>query len=145
MTASDWRDRARAAAIEEAQDLELPSGMVIQARRPDPGHLLMWQRLPLGLSQKAFGPDGEDTRTEEEKREQGLAMIATSRDILIYCCVEPRISLNPGPDEIHPRDVPLKDALFILRWAMRRQEAGALESFREKRANDSPGSDGQAV
>jgi hypothetical protein len=142
MTAAEWKARGREAALDEAVDLELPSGMVIRARRPDPSQLLLWGHLPLGLAAEV-GQAARAGRTSDEgspDNQQLLASLALSRDLLLYCCVEPRISLTPSRDEIHPKDVPLEDALFLLRWAMRREEAGALRGFCNQRAD--VGSDG---
>lgn len=148
MTAQEWKAKAEAAAKREAADLQLPSGMTIRARRPDPAQLLMWGHLPLGLaaetSRSEPGPAGTPSGTGPDT-EHTLASISFARELLLWCVVTPRLSLTPGADEIHPRDIPLDDALFILRWAMRRQEADALRSFRGRRPGDRPGGDGEAV
>lgn len=147
MTAQDWRNKSREAAQKEAQPLNLPSGITVQARRPDPSYLLMWGHIPLGLAGSVTEP-GYPLRPEgavSPDQGQILASIQLSRDILTYCVVEPRISLTPGPDEIHPKDIPLEDAVFILRWAMRRQEADALRGFRPDGEHDGDRRDSQAV
>ena len=48
--ASEWAARAGERARAEAADLELPSGQVILARRPDAAQLAGWGRLPLQLA-----------------------------------------------------------------------------------------------
>jgi len=147
MTAAEWKAKGRQAALDEAAELKLPSGMVIRARRPDPSQLLLWGHLPLGLAAEV-GHGFRASQTNEDSspnNQQLLASLALSRDLLLYCCVEPRISLTPGPDEIHPKDVPLPDALFLLRWAMRREEADALRGFCSQRADAGADGSGEAV
>ncbi len=135
-TSSQWRALARKAALAGAQDLELPSGMRILARRPDVVQLAMWQRLPVSLAAAAAG----ETPKQEAMRVADVA--AVCRQILEYCCVQPRISLDPqGPEEIHPADIPDEDTEFILSWALRRQEAESLAAFRRRRADAGPGGD----
>jgi len=41
--------------------------------------------------------------------------------VLVYACAKPRISLKPhGPDEIHLGQIPMEDAVFVIKWALRR-------------------------
>lgn len=142
MNATEWKKRAAEAAEREAVDLELPSGMRILARRPGPAALATWGKLPLGLAGAATGESGEPEISDEEIR-QGFEFL---RDLLVYCCVRPRISLDPkGENEIHPRDIPGPDAEFILAWAQRSGEVSALRNFRGQRADDGAGGDGQDV
>lgn len=143
MTATEWKNKGRAAAEAEAVDLELPSGMTIKARRPEPLTVAMWGQLPLGLA-AAVGPAG--TGQEARPTADVMAGLALARDILTYCCVTPRLSLNPaGEGEIHPRDIPPEDVMFILRWARRGEEAEALRSFRDERQAAGSGGDGGTV
>lgn len=122
--ASEWRAKAEASA--EVVDLTLPSGMVIRARRPDPAQLAVWGILPASL----VGAAGEPRPSGSG---DAVSKMTAIRDLFIWCCVSPRISLAPqGDDEIHPREVPEKDWLFIVRWALRSEEAAALESFRPR-------------
>jgi hypothetical protein len=139
-SASEWKSKGRAAAQAEAAPLELPSGMVIMARRPDAIQVAMWGQMPLGLAAAVQGERSTPSTADM------LAAIALSRDVLAYCCVSPRISLTPkGEDEIHPKDVDSNDMLFILRWARRGEEADSLRTFRPERQVASPGSDSTAV
>src|SRR5579862_861971 len=108
MTAADWKSKARQAALDEAVDLELPSGMVIRARRPDPSQLLLWGYLPLGLAAEVQSRDAassEPGAAAPATKEEILAGMRLSRDLLLYCCVEPSVSLTPAAGEIHPKDV----------------------------------------
>ncbi len=140
MTATDWRKRAQVAARETAVELELPSGMKILARRPNALQMAAWGRLPLGLASAASGAAAEAS-VEEAGEIAGFL-----RDVLVYCCVEPRVSLEPkGEDEIHPREIPAEDWTFIVSWAMRVEEARALEGFRRGGADVGGGGDGKDV
>ena len=136
MTAQDWK--AKGAAAAEVVELPLPSGMVISARRPGPMQFAAWDRLPvlMAMDGESAGPttDGE-----------ALEIAGFLRELLIYCCVAPRVSMTPGEDEIHPRDLPEKDWLYIVRWGMRLEEAAAVRSFRRRRTYGPGGNDGEAV
>jgi hypothetical protein len=67
------------------------------------------------------------------------------RELLVYCCLEPRVSLTPGEGEIHPREIPEADWMFIVSWAMRLREAEVLRPFRGGRTDDGGDGDGEAV
>jgi hypothetical protein len=142
MTASEWQAAGLVVAAAEAVELPLPSGMVIRARRPDPVQVAMWGQLPLRLASAVGGEGGGALPGNEEV----LAAIALSRDVLVYCCVSPRISMTPvGDGEIHPRDVPMADAMFILKWARREEETEKLRCFRGESTDAGLGSDGEDV
>jgi hypothetical protein len=139
-TASEWRAKAREAARTEAVELELPSGAKILARRPDAVQMASWGKLPLQLA--AAAGDGRQ-EGGDSPRVADLAVFC--REILEYCCVSPRVNLNPQSDEIHPREIPQADWVFLVNWALRVEEARALESFRARGADDRAGSDGADV
>jgi hypothetical protein len=129
--ASEWREKSREAAREDAEPLTLPSGMTILARRPNPLQLAAWGKLPYALATAAAGDGGAAVAAvpDEEKVKE---VVGFYRDVLVYCCVDPRVSLNPqGPDEIHPREISEKDWTFIISWAARAEEARALTAFRD--------------
>jgi hypothetical protein len=136
MTAKEWKAKGEAAA--EVVELPLPSGMVIKARRPGPMQFAAWNRLPVLLDQA--GPAGAGLSDAD-----AVEVAEFMRALLIYCCVSPRVSLTPGADEIHPREIPEGDWMKITRWAMRLEEAAAARSFRGRRANDGGGGDCQVV
>ncbi len=140
--ATEWKDKARAAAQSEAVELELPSGMKILARRPDPLQLAAWGRLPMNLAAAAASGEGAAKVTNEQAAE----LAGFLRDLLVYCCVDPRVSLDPsGPDEIHPREIPQQDWTFVINWALRVGEAQKLEPFRGERPDAGGDSGGEAV
>lgn len=135
--AEQWRALSRQAAQEEAIDLTLPSGMTIRARRPGPAFVAQYARLPMSLATKVAEADGAPVTTAPATVDGTL--VDFFRDLLVFCVVEPRISLIPGPDEIHPRDITNEDCDYIVAWAMRREEAESLEAFRQFGRNGSAG------
>lgn len=127
MDLKEWRAVQQKKAREEASQLTLPSGLSVLARRPDPTAVLSWGRLPLGLTAQATDEEESALMTKD----QLLSNIEMTRQLLIYCLVSPRVSLDPrGDDEIHPREIPMSDVVFLARWAMRAEEAEELRPFR---------------
>jgi hypothetical protein len=113
--------------------------MTIRARRPDPMQFTQWQMLPTMLANAAVPGGAPDE--EECKRIAELL-----RELLVWCCLEPRVSLDPKDDsEIHPREIADKDLWFIVAWAMRLKEVEALRPFRGERADGSGSHNGEAV
>lgn len=140
--ASEWAERGRERAPAEAEELELPSGAKIMARRPDAAQLAVWGRMPLQLASAVVQQQSLGTLSGD----QVIEMMQFQRDLLLYCCVNPRISMDPkGEDEIHPKDIPQEDWQFITRWAMRFEEGRKLEGFRGERPGDRVGGGGEDV
>jgi hypothetical protein len=135
MTAKEWKAKGEAAA--EVVELALPSGMVITARRPGPMQFAAWDRLPLML--------GRLDNSAEMGTEETVEVAGFVRELVIYCCVAPRVSMSPSEDEIAPRDIPEADWQYIMRWAMRLEEAEAVRRFRRIGADDNGGDRGEAV
>ena len=135
-----WRTFGQKAAMSEAQELELPSGMVILARRPGPAFIANYARLPLTLTSKLSDerPLGSDTG-EQSNQQANFAEFL--RELLVYSVLDPGISLAPGPDQIHPRDIPNEDFEFIIGWALRRHEAESLGTFRSQQHDGPTGND----
>jgi len=140
-TASEWKKKGADVARQGAVELDLPSGMKILARRPGPGDLAIWGGLPLSLATAA----AKETNPASMSDRDLLDTAGFMRDLLVYCVLEPRISLSPGPEEIHPHDIPSEDWQFIVSWAMRAEEARTLESFRGRRPDGGDSGDGQSV
>jgi hypothetical protein len=137
MDAEQWRQKGSNRGIE---DLTLPSGMIIRARRPGPLQFAQWGRLPLLLA-SASSPEGASNQDVVE-------MTNFMRELLIYCCVEPRVSETAAPDskeEIQPREIPEEDWTFILSWAMRAKEALGMRPFRGQRDDVGTAGDGGPV
>lgn len=141
--AAQWRAKARAQADAAAVDLTLPSGMVIRARRPDPLQLAAWGAMPASLVGPASrNGAGEPAALSGQDMQQVAALY---RDVLVWCCVEPRIALEPAEGEIHPREIPEADWRFIVEWALRVEEAESLRTFRGGRPDDGARVDGAPV
>lgn len=135
--ALQWERNSRRVALEDAVPLTLPSGTTIKARRPGPSFLATFGRLPLSLASAASGseaaaPAGQDA----------VEFAVFLRELLVYCVVEPAISLTPKEGEIHPRAIADADLTYIYAWALRGSEAGSLESFRAKRSDGGAGDNG---
>jgi hypothetical protein len=129
--ASEWAARGAELRAAEAEELELPSGAKILARRPDPMQLAVWGRIPLQMAAAAVGSPEDLGLTETE----AVELAQFYRDLLLYCCVEPRISQEPtGEEEIHPSAIPRDDWQFIVHWAMRYEEGRDLRGFRGGRS-----------
>jgi hypothetical protein len=139
MTAREWREKADAAAETFSVDLPLPSGMVIRARRPGPLRFAQWQRVPMMIGQVATG--GAGALSDEE----ALEIIGFMRELVAWCCVEPRIDVDGGDDAMHPRDVPDRDFFCIVNWAMRTAEAQELRPFRGGRRDAAGDGGGENV
>ena len=137
MTANQWRQKTREAAA--GVELTLPSGMVIRARRPDPLQFAEWKMLPLALAR------AEETGAQNVSDEDAVEIAGLMRELLIFCCLEPAISLTPGENEIHPREISDADWMFVVAWAMRLREARSLRPFREQRKDSPAAGDSKAV
>jgi hypothetical protein len=139
MTANEWREKTKQAARERAVVLTLPSGMSILARRPDPVQFAQWGMLPTALAR------AEEVGAENISDEEAEKIATIMRDLLIYCCLDPAISLEPGINEIHPREIGDADWMFIIAWSMRLKEAAELRPFRGGRPNGGAAGGGKAV
>ncbi len=98
------------------EDIALPSGARIRARRPSAEMLAGWGLLLEALDSTArqfF--TGEELANVEARNRTRLWC-----ELLLHCYADPQLSLEPKEGEIHPRSVPLEDARFILYWALRR-------------------------
>jgi hypothetical protein len=135
--AAEWRAKSRKAALERAEEITLPSGMTITARRLGPSQLATFGQLPLHLATHVAA--GRDDEIPEQTPEKTIAMMEFLRDVLVFCVVDPPISLTPASNEIHPRDIDDADLNYIMAYAMGREEAARFESFRGKRADGSSG------
>jgi hypothetical protein len=87
--------------------LALPKcGLRVQARRLSELRVLL-------MGQKIDGIGGL-TDTAARNTQYAELMLATIQEVL----VRPRLSLNPGPEEIDPNWVPLEDGTFLFNWGM---------------------------
>jgi hypothetical protein len=123
MTAKEWREHARAKAV--GKDLVLPSGMVMRCRRPGPLQYAAWQRLPLMIASAA------ERGTVAIGNEEATEIARFLRELLVWCCLEPRVAEGDtaAEDEILPRENEEADWMYIVAWAMRLREAEALSTL----------------
>ncbi len=106
-TADDFRKALVADSARRTERLVLPkSGLPVLARRLSPLRVLM-------QSDRLAGIDLEHA-TPEERLTWARKMVATIQEIL----VKPRLSLDPGPEEIDPNWLPQEDAEFVFRWGL---------------------------
>ena len=148
MNAKSYRELAQAKrAAEKLHDVELPSGCVWKMRTPPIEQFIAAGKLPASLAAKmaslAKKTAGKtlDKAAEQEilkhlTPEESLANIAFGRDLLMFCAVEPEISLSPDPEnenQIAPEEILGEDFVFLINWVMTGGRSGAsLESFRDK-------------
>jgi hypothetical protein len=116
-TAADFRRAAENSAFEPPERIVLPkSGFAVILRRPKPvAFTLFTARLPSSLAARLqAGGMGTDPASVED-------LVALSRfwtGVFDEMFVEPKLSLTPGPHEIHPTWIPNEDANFLIRWAV---------------------------
>jgi hypothetical protein len=116
-TAADFRQAAEESAFEPAERIVLPkSGLAVILRRPKPlAFTLFAARLPSSLAARVQSAGaGPDPASAED-------LVALSRfwiGVLEQMFVQPKLSLMPGPHEIHPTWIPNEDANFLIRWAV---------------------------
>ena len=120
--AEEWRGKAQV-------ELELPSGMKIVARRPGALQLAKRGRLPLVLAAAVSGAPGTEADLDETAN--------YIREIVNWCLVDPE-----APREIAADEIPAEDLTYLWRWALRVEEARALEGFRGGGRDAGAGGDG---
>ncbi len=115
-SAADFRNDVKEEdCYEPARDIFLPKcGKWVSLRKPKPlAYTLLGAPLP-GMPQADTESPSEnqsDMSAEETARVAGwLAALWGS----VFAC--PKLSLRPGPEEIHPDWIPQEDQQFIWRW-----------------------------
>ena len=123
-TAEDFRTAA-AASKAPPERVVLPKlGRAVLMRRPAPMWFIFRGRLPQSLAIRAFpqalGPGGPSAGSDSAGA-SALEELALLADWIIALLeevlVEPRVSRDPGPDEITPEMLDAEDVNFIIRWA----------------------------
>jgi hypothetical protein len=115
-TAADFRRAAKDSAFEPEERIVLPkSGLAVILRRPKPvAFTLFAARLPRSLAARVqAGGTGSEPASVDD-------LVALSRiwtGVFQEMFVEPKVSLTPGPNEIHPTWIPNEDTNFLIRWA----------------------------
>jgi hypothetical protein len=144
-TAAAWRQAAQKTKQTGAEQLELPSGAVVMARRPGLETWMLRGRIPERLSGIVLALTGEGERrqlTVEEQAELGRF----NREVVIATVVSPQVVEGAaGEGEISYGEIPDVDAEYLLAWAQRGAEVASLETFRERAGLSSAGPGGQDV
>jgi hypothetical protein len=113
-TAADFRNAIKDEdCYEPARQVFLPKcEKWVLLRKPKPlAYTLLGAPLP-GLKEAV---DGEHPGPEEA-REELLRIASWSAKLLNKIFASPKLSLRPGPDEIHPSWLSDEDQNFIFRW-----------------------------
>lgn len=146
MKASEYRKKMASAgrSSETIHDVKLPSGCVWKLKEPPIQQFIVSGKLPASLAAKmaqVSTANGGDQTAVSEALKQELTpedftnSLAFGRDLLLFCAVEPRISLNPTfEDEIAPEEIDPEDFDFLLGWVISGGKSGSgLGLFRSKR------------
>ena len=119
----DFRRAAeqRKAETQAAERVMLPeSRHAVMLRRPTPMWFLFHGHLPMSVAARQSAPAGGAAggaaaiQTAEELAEFSSWIV----ELLSEVFVRPRLSLNPGAEEISPEWLPEEDVNFIIRWAV---------------------------
>ncbi len=162
-TSDDFKRRAEADRRNRAERVVLPkSGLAVLLARPSTRWFLFHQRLPMSLAAHAevgvVHPDKSGPLpSAQEARELAEWVVALVQKTV----VEPRLSLNPGPEEISPDWLSQEDVDFIIRYAVGEVvaltsgpsptgkgeggEGGDLVPFRREREFSAAGAGGRDV
>jgi len=137
-TAADFRTLAEAEPFEEPQRVVLPkSGLAVMLRRPKPvAFTLLFGKLPKTLAARLTETPGSPAGTGEAPALEAAEVISLAKmwtELFQRMFVEPRLSINPGPEEIHPNWIPAEDQEFLLSWSL-----GAVEALVPFRAEPGP-------
>jgi len=128
-------------------EVELPSGEVFTLRPPHLQTYIASGRMPQVLLKRgldAWREQGklehlDDISTsamiEDLSQEELTDALVFMRDIVVDCCVDPRIVENPqSEDELSPDDVDDADMQFIFQWGIEKGvETMRLSKFRAGR------------
>lgn len=123
-------------------DITLPSGLSISVRKPAPAWFLYHQSLPRTII---------ETQAPTQQDVEGAVKLSEwIRALLDEVIVAPKITLNPGPEEISPTDIDDEDLKYIIDWSMGEVKevdgkSASLAEFPEKSAGTGAGSDSQDV
>jgi hypothetical protein len=128
-------------ADEKTFQVACPSDFVWQLRLYPLDKMLYAGKLPEFLASEMIsamekkGVLPADALAAKIKGSDVLDTLKFMRDVVQFCAVKPRISLNPqNDDEIAPEEIELNDFEFIYFWAMAGGDEGkALATFRTKR------------
>jgi len=142
-SAADFRTAAAASKSPPERAVLPKLGKAVLMRRPAPMWFIFRGRLPQSLairaSPQALGPGGAGAGSDSAGA-SALEELALLADWIIALLeevlVEPRVSRDPGPDEITPEMLDAEDVNFIIRWAYGEVGSDArddLAAFRPER------------
>lgn len=117
MKAAKYKSLASAARV--VYDVPLPTTTpdTVKLRDPLAQQWIMAGHLPEELTGRVLAAENDPETFEQNiSPEDANAMRLFFRDLIIDCLVEPRVSLNPGPDEIAFEDLAPADFQFLMNW-----------------------------
>ena len=124
-SAAEWKRAAQSTAEAVAQ-LTLPSGFVVDVRRPPLATWLMSGRVPETFISEAIGAGGKgETAEASVARLEGaelMQMLVFVRDVVAAAVVRPRIvvgAAEDSDDEIDPSAIPEADFFHVFAWVMK--------------------------
>jgi len=145
-SAADWKAAAEKVRSQQAENIELPSGAVVRARRPGLETWMLHGRIPEALSGVVLAIAGAEAQRRTLGAEDIALIGAFNRAIVIAAVVEPRVvEVVLGEGEISYADIPDADVEYILAWARRAPEVASLESFRRRAGLPAGGAGGADV
>lgn len=142
MNAKEYRKLATQKQSEiKVFDVTLPSGAVWKLKEPPIQQFVLAGKIPASLAAKmakAASKSGGNMATAKESAIKDLSAddllnsLAFGRDLLLYCAVSPKISLDPkADDEIAPEEILPEDFTFLINWVMKGGNSGdGLSNFR---------------
>lgn len=131
-------------------DVTLPSGAVWKLKEPPIQQFVLAGKIPASFAAKMAriaGKSGgnmaaaKETALKDLSADDLLDSLAFGRDLLLYCAVSPKISLDPKTeDEIAPEEIHPEDFTFLINWVMKGGNSGdSLSNFRSKRRKPAVG------
>lgn len=125
--------------------LTLPSGAVWKLREPPLQQFIVAGNLPASLLKKMFSAarnaglsdasaESCEALVKAFTADELVVQLEFARDLILYCSVEPKISLDPQNDnELAPTDILPEDFEFLKNWVMNGGRAGSsLTTFRTR-------------
>lgn len=138
-TAAEIKAAAEAYSFGPPERVVLPkSGFPVILRRPKAiAFSLSTHRLPASLAAKT--QEDPASCTTAPSREEIVAISNFWVEMFKKIFVDPKLSLDPGPAEIHPNWLPDEDQTFLIRWAVGEVvsdgASGSVDDLAEFRGN----------
>ncbi len=131
-TPEEFRKAADSAKVAPDRVVLPKSGLAVMLRRPTSLWFLFNGRLPMSLAARRQQGGTGQIETAEQFIEFSKWMVKLLEEVF----VEPKLSLDPGVNEISPEWLDDEDANFIVRWAVGEvtpDGRGDLAEFRGER------------